>query len=58
MQKVFSEDMTGDARREREANELICGAEEWSGDLLSKRDTRRATAIVVVVVSDWECQRE
>jgi hypothetical protein len=57
MQKVSSEDMVGERRREREAKELMfvlvsVNVEEGrSRDLLSKRETRRATAIVVVIES-------
>lgn len=57
MQKVSSEDMVGERRREREAKELLfvlvsVSVEEGrSRVLLSKRETRRATAIVVVIGS-------
>jgi hypothetical protein len=50
MQKVSSEDMSGDDRRERAANESVWAADDGWRDLLSKRETRRATAIVVVVL--------
>lgn len=49
MQNVSSEDMVGGKRSEREAKELKCGAEDRSRDLLSKREMRWATAIVVLI---------
>jgi len=53
MQKVSSEDIFGEDRSDREANELVCDLWEGLRVLLSKRDTRRATAIVVSIECYW-----